>query len=93
MEAYIKEIAYYLPERVVTNEELVKDFPEWSVEKIAEKVGVNERRVASEDETATDMAICAAEKLFEKGAVGKETALVFVYHPRQTWLADKHWGF
>lgn len=72
MEAYIKDIAYYLPERVVTNEELVKDFPEWSVEKIAEKVGVNERRVASEDETATDMAICAAEKLFEKGAVSKE---------------------
>lgn len=72
MEAYIKDIAYYLPERVVTNEELVEEFPEWSVEKIAEKVGVNERRVASSDETATDLAIHAAEALFIKGTVNKD---------------------
>jgi len=71
MEAYIKDIAYYLPENVVTNEELVKEFPEWSVEKIAEKVGVNERRVASVNETATDLAIKAAELLFNKGVVEK----------------------
>lgn len=37
---YIKGISYYLPERVMTNEELVKEFPEWSVDKIARKVGV-----------------------------------------------------
>lgn len=71
MEAFIKDIAYYLPERIVTNEELVKDFPEWSVEKIAEKVGVNERRIASGDETATDLAIHAADMLFKKGMVDK----------------------
>lgn len=69
MNAYIKDIAYYLPERVVTNEELVKEFPEWSVEKIAEKVGVLERHVAAPDETATDMAVKAAEALFARGAV------------------------
>lgn len=56
MNIYIKKIATYLPEKVVTNEELVKDFPEWSVEKIADKIGVDERRVAIEGETATDMA-------------------------------------
>lgn len=71
MKVFIKEIAYHLPEKVVTNEELVRDFPEWSVEKIADKVGVNERRVVV-DETATDLAICASEKLFEKGSVRKE---------------------
>jgi len=32
MKAYIKAISYYLPETVVTNEELIKEFPEWSVE-------------------------------------------------------------
>ena len=52
MKAYIKDIAYYLPERVVTNEELVKEFPEWSVEKIADKVGVIERHVAGETKWA-----------------------------------------
>ena len=71
MNAYIKDIAYYLPEQVVTNKELVKEFPEWSVEKIAEKVGVLERHVAGPDETATDMAVLAAEALFARGGVQK----------------------
>lgn len=64
--AYIKGISYYLPERVVTNEELLKEFPEWSVDKIAKKVGVNSRHLAAEDETAGDMAEKAARKLFEE---------------------------
>lgn len=63
--AFIKAIAYYLPEKVVTNEELVADFPEWTVEKIANKVGVKQRHVADIHETATDLAVKAAEVLFE----------------------------
>lgn len=72
MEAFIKDIAYYLPERVVTNEELVKEFPEWSVEKIADKVGVSERHVSGSKETATDLSVKAAEVLFGKGCVQRE---------------------
>ena len=72
MEVFIKDIAYYLPERIVTNEELVADFPEWSVEKVASKVGINQRHICAENETAADMAIRAAEKLFTKGTVRKE---------------------
>lgn len=64
--AFIKAISYYLPEKVVTNEELVKEFPEWSVEKVAQKVGVDSRHLAAEDETAGDMAEKAARKLFEE---------------------------
>mgnify|MGYP000919726328 CR=1 FL=1 len=41
MDAYIKGISYYLREVILTDEELVKEFPEWSVDKIASKVGVN----------------------------------------------------
>lgn len=72
MEVFIKDLAYYLPPGIVTNEELVEEFPEWSVAKIADKVGVSERRVASADETATDLAVMAAEKLFAKGYVTRE---------------------
>ena len=72
MKVYIKDIAYYLPKRVVTNEELVKDFPEWSVEKIAEKVGVSERHVATSNETATDLAITAAGEMFSHEVVEKK---------------------
>lgn len=61
---YIKAISYYLPFHTVTNEDLVKDFPEWSVDKVADKVGVNLRHLAAHDETAGDMAEQAAKKLF-----------------------------
>ena len=67
--AYIKAISYYLPEHIVTNEELLKEFPEWSVDKVAAKVGVNSRHVAAADETATDLAEKAARKLFRENGV------------------------
>ena len=69
--AYIKAISYYLPKNVVTNEQLVAEFPEWSVEKIAKKIGINERHVAAEGETAGDMACRAAERLFEEHDIDK----------------------
>lgn len=73
MDAYIKAIAYYLPDKVVTNEQLVEEFPEWSVEKIAKKVGINERHIAADDETAGDMAFKAAEKLIVENGIDKST--------------------
>ena len=66
MKAFIKGISYYLPGQVVTNEELVKEFPEWDVDKVYAKVGVKERHIASEKETAGDLAEKAAKKLFEE---------------------------
>lgn len=71
MEVYIKAIAYYLPEKVVTNEQLVEEFPEWSVDKIAKKVGINERHIAADDETAGDMAYKAALELIQNNNVDK----------------------
>ncbi|MDO5687270.1 MAG: hypothetical protein Q4G42_07830 [Neisseria sp.] len=64
MKAYIKAISYILPENILTNDELVKEFPEWSVNKIADKIGVNQRHICAENETAVDLAIKAGEKLF-----------------------------
>ena len=66
MGAFIKAISYYLPDRVVTNEDLVKEFPEWDVEKVYSKVGVKERHLAADSETAGDLAEKAALKLFEE---------------------------
>lgn len=64
--AFIKAISYYLPEQVVTNEDLVREFPEWSVDKVAAKIGVSRRHVAAPDETAGDLAEKAARRLFEE---------------------------
>lgn len=67
MRVYIKDIAYYLPEQLLTNEQLAAEFPEWSTEKIAGKVGIAERHIAAPDETASDMATAAAERLLANG--------------------------
>ena len=64
MKAFIKGISYYLPETVVTNEDLLAEFPEWDAEKVYQKVGVKERHVAGKNETAGDLAEKAARQLF-----------------------------
>lgn len=76
--AYIKSLDYYLPEKVVTNEELVTEFPEWTVEKIADKVGVKKRHVAVDGETAADLAVKAAEKLFAENQNISKDSIDFV---------------
>ena len=71
--AYIKGVSYYLPQVVETNEDLVKEFPEWSVEKVASKVGVYSRHIAAENETAVDMAEKAALRLFTEYNIDPKT--------------------
>jgi len=69
--AYIKHISYYLPEAILTNDQIAKEFPEWSAEKVANKVGITKRHIAAENETATDMAIKASKKLILESGVDK----------------------
>lgn len=64
MKVYIKALAYNLPENVLTNEMIAKEFPEWTVEKIDKKIGIKQRHVTVDGETASDLAVGAAEKLF-----------------------------
>lgn len=61
----ITNIEYYLPEKVVTNNQLAEQFPNWSSDKIEKKVGIRERHIVKEDETALDLALEAAEKVLK----------------------------
>lgn len=70
--AYIKGIASYLPMQKLTNEELSKDYPDWDVQKIYSKTGISTRAIAGKNECVSDMAIAAAEKLFDKGICRRE---------------------
>lgn len=83
MKAFIKEIAYYLPEQVITNEDLVESFPEWSAEKVAGKIGVKNRHVCADDEFASDMAVKAAEKLFNLNKI-ERTEIDFLLYCTQS---------
>lgn len=73
MKAHIKAISYYLPEEILSNELINKDFPEWDIEKISSKTGINSRHISAADEFSSDMAIKAAEKLFEEYNIDRST--------------------
>lgn len=70
--ARLKDIAVYLPETVLGNDELAKLYPEWPAEKILEKTGISERRIAGEHQTAGDLAYEAARNLFAQGQVAAQ---------------------
>ena len=65
--ARIGDIGIYLPEKILKNDELARLYIDWSAEKILEKTGISERRIASENQTAGDMAYEAACNLFSQG--------------------------
>lgn len=64
MNAYIKAISIYLPEKVITNDYFEKEFPDGNIAKISKAIGIESRHIASKNETACDMAVDAAKKLF-----------------------------
>ena len=61
----IAGIEICLPNKIVKNEELNLEFPDWNPEKIESKVGISRRHIAEPNETAGDLGAKAAEKLFE----------------------------
>lgn len=73
MKAYIEDIDYFLPENQLSNQQIVERFPEWTVEKIEKKIGIKFRHIAAENETASDMAIRAAENIFRKGDITRQS--------------------
>lgn len=67
--AKIQSIAYALPENIQDNEFLVKDMTmDWTAEDIFSKTGIHARHIALEAQRASDIALVAAEKLFENNA-------------------------
>jgi len=66
MGAKIKQVEYYLPEGILTNEELEKAYPEWSATKLEKKVGIKQRHISGPNETSLDLATRAAIKVLEK---------------------------
>lgn len=64
--AFIKALSIFLPPPILTNEKLQEQLHNCDVTKTAKGVGVNQRHIAPENMTAGDMAVQAAESLFEK---------------------------
>jgi 3-oxoacyl-[acyl-carrier-protein] synthase-3 len=60
----------YLPERIVTNAELVRDLPDISEDYVVQVTGICERRWAADDETPSSMAFKAATEAIWKSDIG-----------------------
>jgi 3-oxoacyl-[acyl-carrier-protein] synthase-3 len=69
--AYIIDTTYFLPEILVDNEIINAAHPEWSVDKISAKTGIEKRYYAAENQTSGDLAYIAAEQFFHKGIIEK----------------------
>ncbi|GHU61447.1 3-oxoacyl-ACP synthase [Bacteroidia bacterium] len=59
----ISKIESVFPENILTNEDLSSRFPEWTPEIIENKIGIVQRHVVDDDETALDLAVKAGEKI------------------------------
>lgn len=71
MEAFIKSISTYFPEKIYSNEELISDFPEWEKEQVVSKIGVKQRHVAAENENCSDMATNAVNLLITENKIDR----------------------
>ncbi|TWT98438.1 ketoacyl-ACP synthase III [Stieleria varia] len=69
--AQLDQIAVHLPERIETNAELAREFPRWDIPLIEEKTGIRQRHIAAENETSSDLAVAAAEKLFSEHGIDR----------------------
>ncbi|MCX6278619.1 MAG: ketoacyl-ACP synthase III [Bacteroidetes bacterium] len=61
----IVKTATYLPEKVLTNNDLAIEFNRWEPEKIEAKLGIRERHITAKHETAGDLAFNAAETVLD----------------------------
>ena len=66
IKAHIKAFSYITPSKAFTNADLVKEFPEWTVDKVSSKVGISNRYIAKDDESTSGLAVMASEKLFKE---------------------------
>lgn len=79
MKAFIAGVEYALPRKILDNNQLAKEFPGWSAEKILAKTGIRERRIAEADECASDFAVQASNRLLESGVCKREDIDYLLY--------------
>lgn len=79
MGAFIQHISYHLPETVFSNHDFFELFPEAKSNQNLEKIGVKQRVIAAENETASDLAVKAAQNLFAETGMDKSKIDFLIY--------------
>lgn len=73
MQVGISAIRYHLPDNVLDNAALAAGNPKFQPDKVKAKTGIDRRHVAGPDETAADLAVAAAERLFAETPVARDS--------------------
>lgn len=79
MKPTITAMHYCLPPTRLTNQQLVERFGERQVRSIVRMAGVNERRVVSSGQTASDLAYCAATRLLEDRGIDRSEIDLLIF--------------
>lgn len=76
----IKALSACVPKHIIDNYKYTSHFPEEDVKKVVDKIGIAERRFASDKTCSSDLCYAAAEKLFQDNNIDKSEIdlLVFV---------------
>lgn len=72
MKSFIRAISYYLPPDKLTNEDLCSYFPETINDDYLRKLEIEERRIAAESVTPSDLAVESTKKLFTEHNIGPD---------------------
>jgi 3-oxoacyl-[acyl-carrier-protein] synthase III len=86
MGAAIHSVATYLPETTLTNDDLEREFPDWSGSKIEKKVGIRSRHIAATNQTALDLGFEAAQKVLKGFDKEKIEFLIFWALRQVCWM-------
>lgn len=75
----IHSVAHVFPRQELDNAALAALFPEWPEDKILSKTGIRTRYICEEEETALDLGVAAAQRLFTEQHIPPESvdALLF----------------
>ncbi|MEW4562740.1 ketoacyl-ACP synthase III [Bremerella sp. JC770] len=71
--ASIGPISTYLPQKIETNQQLQDEFPSWDMDLIYSKTGIASRHIAEPGETAADLGVKAAERLFDEHQIDPQS--------------------
>jgi 3-oxoacyl-[acyl-carrier-protein] synthase-3 len=73
MYASIGPIAVHVPDAAEENRQLAAEFPEWNMDLIYAKTGIGTRRIAAVGECASDLGVAAAERLFARHDIDRDS--------------------
>lgn len=79
MNATITAMHYCVPRKRLTNQELGERFGEKALKSIIKMAGIQERRVVSEGQTASDLAYVAASRLIEDRGVDRQAIDLIIF--------------